>query len=79
MSKEQKKITRFTIEIVDNGFLVEQYGYNPYGSDLTSKVVRTTSDEVIGDFAAVIARNASIEAAKKEADRKKQKEAEDEI
>ena len=59
---EKLKVTRFTVEILENGFTTETYAYNPYGSSLERKNIRETTTDVLQDFFGVIASNEQIEA-----------------
>lgn len=55
------KIKRITIEFVDNGFVVDTYGYNPSGRDLGRKEVKSSSTEMIKEIMGAIAYNQQID------------------
>lgn len=77
MKKDERKITRFTVEILDNGYTTEAYGYNPYGADALGKNIRTSPGDVVTEFLEVVSRNLRVDAAKKAEQEKKDKEEKD--
>lgn len=60
MSKDKVKTSKITIEFLDNGFVVEVYGHNPYSADLRTKNIRFSANEVVADFRNEINRNQDI-------------------
>lgn len=64
MSDPKVKVTRLVVEILDNGFIVETHGFNPYGANLESRNIRPSFSDIISDLSSAIARNAQIDAEK---------------
>jgi len=50
---------------VSNGFVVETYGFNPYGPDYQGKAIKPNATEVLQDFLAAVAHNERLDAEEK--------------